>query len=299
MLVGERIVVNEDIYLKQLNRENTEELFELTEKNQNFLIPWFEWATELSLKATGLFISSSYNKNKKRKGCDLGIFYGNKLVGVIALMHYNKIIKSGAEIAYWLSNDCCGKGIMTKVVRKIEEYCFTKLNFDKVYIIALPENLPSRSIPEKLDFDIVDADIEPTEINHKKSYYIYYVKTQSKYKGNFWNYLNTLIETSKLTIYSKKDEFNDYLNIVNPVDFGYLKNDWEDDNQVDVFFGSIENNRVVDHIICALDFKNKFSDIKILYGCTTEEKNIIFSKLSEKEGVLLVPNPKYQEEDRF
>ena len=44
-----------------------------------------------------------------------------------------------------------------------------------------------------------------------------------------------------------------------------------------------------------MDFKNKFSDIKILYGCTIEERNKIFSLLSEKEGVLLVDIPEFAE----
>ncbi len=295
MLVDGCIVVDNEIILKQLSNDDAEELIKLTEKNIDFLLPWFEWASNVSIETTKTFIKRSYSKNRKRKGCDLGIYYKGKLVGVIALMNYNKKISVEAEIAYWLSKDYNGKGIMTRVCKKIEEFCFTKLNFDTLYIIAFAENKSSRTIPEKLGFDIVDADMDPTIINNKKSYYIYYSKTQSEYKSNFWNYLLLMFNKSKIVIDTKQGEFSDYLNIVCPVDFGHLENDWDEEDQIDIFIGSDKDEMEIKSIICTMDFKNKFSDIKILYACTKEETNKIFSLLSEKEGVLLIDNPQFSE----
>ncbi|MDR3289679.1 MAG: GNAT family N-acetyltransferase [Rickettsiales bacterium] len=290
MLVDGQLVVDEKIYLKQLAEEETETFFNLTIKNIGILIQWFEWATDLSLEKSKKFIQNSCYKNKRKKGCDLGIYYEEKLVGVIALMTYNDVATKGAELAYWISKDMGGKGIMTKCVKKIEEYCFTKLNLDKLFILALAENIPSRKIPENLDYTLVDADIEMTEINYRKSVYLYYVKTQTEYKSNFWNYLDVLVKESTLIIDGKKGEYNKSLNIVNPVDFGFFNNDWDDYDQIDVFVGSA-GKKYIDHVICAIDFKNKLCDIKVLYGCTIEEKNLVFSTLSKVEGVLIVPNP--------
>lgn len=295
MLVDGCIVVDDEILLKQLESEDADELFKLTEQNREYLLPWFEWASDLALEKTEDFVKKSYNKNLNREGCDLGIYYNGKLVGIISLSAYDNsisTIETEAEISYWLSKDYNGKGIMRRVCKKMEDYCFTKLNFDTLYIIAFTENKASRTIPEKLGFNIVDADIDPTLINDKKSYYIYYSKSQSEYKSNFWNYLTLLFNKSNIIIDSKKGEFNEYLNIFCPVDFGYLKNDWDEEDQIDIFIGSKPNQAIVESIICTVSFKKKFSDIKILYGCTTEEKNNIFSLLSEKEGVLLVDNPK-------
>lgn len=296
MLVDGCVVVDDEILLKQLEIEDSEELFKLTEQNREYLLPWFEWASNISLEKTQDFITKSYNKNQNKEGCDLGIYYNGKLVGLAGLTDHDKricTIDNEAEISYWLSKDYNGRGIMRRVCKKLEEYCFTKLNFDTLYIVAFTENKASRTIPEKLGFSIVDADIDPTLINNKNSYYVYYSKTQSEYKSNFWNYLTLLFNKSKIIIDSKKGEFNEYLNITCPVDFGYLKNDWDEDDQIDIFIGSKSDKAAVESIICTVNFKNKFSDIKILYGCTTEEKNNIFSLLSEKEGVLLVDNPKF------
>lgn len=270
MLVDSCIIVDEEIKLKQLSLDNSKELFELTEKNKEFLLPWFEWTSEMSFERTKKFIINSIKSNKKSKGCDLGIYYKEQLIGVIALVNFNKIEKE-AEISYWLSKDFNGKGIITRCCRKLEEYCFTKINFDKLYIIAFPENLASRAIPEKLGFKLIDADKDATIINNKKSYYIYYMKTQIDYKSNFWNHLYSLFNSSKVVIDSKKGEFNDYLKIVSPVDIGYLKNDWNEDDQIDIFIGSL-NVKSIESIICTMDFNNKFSDIKILCDCTVEEK---------------------------
>ena len=296
MLVDGCVVVDDEILLKQLEFEDSEELFKLTEQNREYLLPWFEWASDISLEKTQDFINKSYNKNQNKEGCDLGVYYNGKLVGLVGLTDHDKricTIENEAEISYWLSKDYNGRGIMRRVCKKLEEYCFTKLNFDTLYIVAFTENKASRTIPEKLGFSIVDADIDPTLINNKNSYYVYYSKTQSEYKSNFWNYLTLLFNKSKIVIDSKKGQFNEYLNIICPVDFGYLKNDWDEDDQIDIFIGSKSDKAAVESIICTVNFKKKFSDIKILYGCTTEEKNNIFSLLSEKEGVLLVDNPKF------
>ncbi|MDR0423655.1 MAG: GNAT family N-acetyltransferase [Rickettsiales bacterium] len=295
MLIGRKVVVDSKIYLEQLDESDAESFFNLTTRNIGVLINWFEWATELSLEKSKKFIENSYWKNEKNKGCDLGIYYENNLIGVIAIITYKNTITKGAEIAYWLSKDMGGKGIMTKVVKKVEEYCFTKLNFDKLFICAFPENIPSRKIPEKLNYTLIDADIDSTEINNKRSYYLYYVKNQSEYKSNFWNYLKVLIRNSDLIIDSKKGEFNGSLQLINPVDFGYFKNDWDEQDQMDCFVGS-EKKYGFTHILCVIDFKNKLSDIKILYNCSVEEKNLIFTTLSKKEGVLLVPNPDWEDE---
>lgn len=286
MLVDKCLVVNKDIELKQLELKDLEILFNLTVKNQKFLLPWFDWASDLSIRNSQTFIENSIEKNLKGIGCDLGIFYKNELVGVIALINYNNETDE-IEIAYWLSQDFNGKGIITNSCRKLENYCFNELNFDKVYIIAFAENLPSRTIPEKLGFKIVNADKNATEINHKKSYYIYYLKTQSEYKSNFWIYLENIIHNSEIVLDSKTGEFDKYLDMVVPVDFGHLKNDWAIQDQIDIFIGSSSNNNLKS-IICTLDLNNKFTDLKVLYKCTIEEKNIIFSILNQKDGVLLI-----------
>lgn len=286
MLVDKCLVVNKDIELKQLELKDLEILFNLTVKNQKFLLPWFDWASDLSIRNSQTFIENSIEKNLKGIGCDLGIFYKNELVGVIALINYNNETDE-IEIAYWLSQDFNGKGIITNSCRRLENYCFNELNFDKVYIIAFAENLPSRTIPEKLGFKIVNADKNATEINHKKSYYIYYLKTQSEYKSNFWIYLENIIHNSEIVLDSKTGEFDKYLDMVVPVDFGHLKNDWAIQDQIDIFIGSSSNNNL-ESIICTLDLNNKFTDLKVLYKCTIEEKNIIFSILNQKDGVLLI-----------
>lgn len=286
MLVDEFLKVDSDIELRQLELSNLNKLFKITKENQEFLLPWFKWAADISIDNSRNFIKSSLRKNKLEIGCDLGIFYKDELVGVIALINYNNKTDE-IEIAYWLSNKFNGKGIITKSCRKLESYCFNKLNFDKIYIIAFAENLASRAIPEKLGFKIVNADKEATTINNKKSYYIYYLKTQSEYKSNFWYYLENVLHTSEIILDSKAGEFNKYLDINVPVDFGYLKNDWNENNQIDIFIGS-SRDTALESIICTLDLQHKFTDLKVLYKCTFEEKNTIFSILNNKEGVLLI-----------
>lgn len=49
-----------------------------------------------------------------------------------------------------------------------------------------------------------------------------------------------------------------------------------DGNGIDIWVGS-QKNRNLDTILCIVDRLKKDSEIKILYGCTDEEKDIIYN----------------------
>ena len=290
MLVDNKIFVDKEIYLKPLEIADLEIVFNLTKKNKKELIKWFDWAEErLTIKSSLTFIQRSIRENKNKTRCDLGIFYKGKLAGIFGLINVDKEDNS-IELAYWLSSDFQGKGIAVRTCKKMEEYCFDVLDVNEVLIIAFAENAASRSIPEKLGFEIVYADKKPTRLNKKKSYYIYYSKLHTDYKNNFWNYIANIYSKSKIVIDCKSGENNPVLNDkISPVDFGHLQNDWEDDEQMDVWVGTdSKQNFEINTIICIIDVKQKFCDISLLLNCTDNEKKQIFNCLKEIEGVLLV-----------
>lgn len=110
------------------------------------------------------------------------------------------------------------------------------------------------------------------------------------YKNNFWNYLNNIYAKSKVVIDCKGGEINSVLNNkISPVDFGHLENDWEKDEQMDVWIGTdAKQNFEINAIVCVIDIKQKFCDISLLLNCTENEKKQVFNFLKEIEGVLLV-----------
>jgi inorganic pyrophosphatase len=63
--------------------------------------------------------------------------------------------------------------------------------------------------------------------------------------------------------------------IIYHVDYGYLENTTSmDGNGIDVWRGTAPSGKV-DAIVCTVDLRKKDSEIKILMGCTQEEKQLI------------------------
>ena len=107
---------------------------------------------------------------------------------------------------------------------------------------------------------------------------------------NFWNALDELFHCSQLIIDRPKGSAHPkYPDFIYPVDYGYLKDTASMDGAgIDVWVGSGE--KTIDAIICTVDLMKKDSEIKILVGCTEEEKAIIYATHNETEymkGVLI------------
>ena len=93
--------------------------------------------------------------------------------------------------------------------------------------------------------------------------------------SKFWNALDDLIANSEIIIDRPKGTTHPkYPDFIYRVDYGYLKDTSSMDGAgIDVWVGSGEKQ--VDAIMCTVDLIKKDSEIKILIGCTEEEKAII------------------------
>ena len=112
----------------------------------------------------------------------------------------------------------------------------------------------------------------------------------NRYNKDFWNALDELVSNSKIIIDRPKGTHHpQYPDFVYKVDYGYLQNTSSmDGSGVDVWVGSAEKK--IDAIICTVDLIKKDSEIKILIGCTEEEKAIILETHNETDflkGVLV------------
>jgi inorganic pyrophosphatase len=94
-----------------------------------------------------------------------------------------------------------------------------------------------------------------------------------EYNKLFWDYLEKIIKENGIVIDRPKGtKHPKYNNMVYEVDYGYIKNTKSMDNGgIDVFVGS-GNKKYIDTIFCVIDLLKKDSEIKILIGCTEEEK---------------------------
>ena len=111
-----------------------------------------------------------------------------------------------------------------------------------------------------------------------------------QYNIEFWNALDKLVNNSEIIIDRPKGTAHPkYPDFIYRVDYGYLKDTSSMDGAgIDVWVGSSEKK--VDAIMCIVDLMKKDSEIKILIGCTEEEKKIVYETHNETQfmkGVLI------------
>ena len=112
-----------------------------------------------------------------------------------------------------------------------------------------------------------------------------------KVNNEFWNALDELVNNSEIVIDRPKGTVHPkYPDFIYRVDYGYLKNTSSmDGNGIDIWVGT-ESNKHIDAVMCIVDLLKRDSEIKILIGCTEDEKKIVYQTHNESQymkGILI------------
>ncbi len=93
----------------------------------------------------------------------------------------------------------------------------------------------------------------------------------------FWEAMDRLVSESRIGIDRPKGvQPPDFPSIVYPVAYGYLSGTTSmDGHGIDVWVGSAFS-RTVGAVMCTIDLQKKDSEVKILLGCTPNEKALIY-----------------------
>jgi inorganic pyrophosphatase len=107
----------------------------------------------------------------------------------------------------------------------------------------------------------------------------------------FWETVDSLVNSSKVVIDRPKGTRHPrFPSITYPVDYGYLENTTSPDGGgIDVWRGTDAAGKI-DAIICTIDLMKKDSEIKLLIGCTPDERKMILEFHNESEymkGILI------------
>ena len=98
-----------------------------------------------------------------------------------------------------------------------------------------------------------------------------------EYNEQFWTALDELTSSSRIVVDRPKNSRHPrFPDLIYPVDYGYLENTLSMDGEgIDVWVGS--GDRKVVGIVCIVDLYKRDSEIKILLGCTKEEREKIYA----------------------
>jgi inorganic pyrophosphatase len=108
---------------------------------------------------------------------------------------------------------------------------------------------------------------------------------------HFWQAVDKLISSGSIVIDRPKGSAHPrYPEIRYELDYGYIENTSSmDGSGIDVWRGSLPEGKC-DAIICTVDLWKRDSEIKLLIGCTEEEKTIAYNFHNASEfmkGILI------------
>jgi len=108
--------------------------------------------------------------------------------------------------------------------------------------------------------------------------------------NEFWHYLETLIAQSEIVIDRPRDSAHPvYVDTIYPLDYGYLAGTVAaDGGGIDIWLGTLDDKQVTG-IVSSIDLLKKDAEVKILYGCTEDEMQIILAFLNQgdQRGILI------------
>lgn len=102
----------------------------------------------------------------------------------------------------------------------------------------------------------------------------------------FWTLLDRLVSESKIVIDRPKGSVHPrFSDFIYRVDYGYLDGtSSQDGHGIDIWVGSNAEKKI-EAVICIVDIMKKDSEIKILYGCSEEEMNIVYETHNETDSM--------------
>ena len=144
--------VDDDLELRLLEHRHAQLLFDLTIRNREHLRAFLPWVAKMqAVLHTEAYLKLGLEQFARHDGFQAGIFFHNELVGMVGL-HYIRWDTECTEFGYWLAKDAQGKGLATRTVRALCDYCFGELKLGRAEIRCAPENTRSRAVPQRLGF---------------------------------------------------------------------------------------------------------------------------------------------------
>lgn len=144
--------IDDKTKLKMLHLRDAEHVFGLTIGSKESLRKWLPFIDYTkSVADTQSFIQTTMKQFGENNGFQAGIWYEDKLAGVIGFHKIDWNHRS-TSIGYWLGDDYIGLGLMTKSVKAFVDHALNELDLNRVEIRAAVGNKKSRAIPERLGF---------------------------------------------------------------------------------------------------------------------------------------------------
>ena len=145
-----KVIKCDDFVLEKIisSFDNARKIFEIVDSQREFLSEFLDWV-DVSNCPEDMYMHM-YKVSKADNGSYYIIYNGDIVgnAGVDISSKKNKI----AEIAYWLSRDYNGRGIMTRAVRALENFAFENMDVNRIEIIMDVKNVRSSAVAKRCGY---------------------------------------------------------------------------------------------------------------------------------------------------
>ena len=149
-----KLKVDEEIDLTLVHESFCSKYVDLAKENYEYLANWLSWPPHVKTRDDFLkFVQKCLHDYADGKSIMCGIFYHGELVGNICYSNIDWNLKK-VEIGYWLASSHQGKGIVTRSCQKLIRVAFDDMGMHKVQMNVAENNLPGRSVCERLRMTI-------------------------------------------------------------------------------------------------------------------------------------------------
>lgn len=162
----EELPIDRHINLRAVREDEAGALFERTDDSREYLAEYLPWVHKTTSPADSLdFIRSIQQERAEGSQYGFGIYYDDRLVGHISLMHLSDGQKP--EIGYWIDQNSSGRGITTKAAGRVTQFGFETLKLQEILVKAAVTNIASNKVAQKLGYELsgTEKSDNGTEIN--------------------------------------------------------------------------------------------------------------------------------------
>lgn len=149
-----------NVTLKKAEIEDAALIYKLIDESRENLRQWLTW---VDISKSPIFTENYLIENLLSdfySGRSIfEIFLDDNFCGMIDLHNGNKELKS-VDIGYWVGEKYQGRNIATDACKLLINLVFNNYEIDTIFIRCAEENVKSRSIPQKLSFELFDTTSE-------------------------------------------------------------------------------------------------------------------------------------------
>lgn len=203
-------------------------------------------------------------------------------IGSIAVVDQRDDIQM-VHIGYCIGRKWWRRGYASEALAELIRFFFEDVGVNRIESRHDPRNPNSGKVMQKCGLKY-EGTLRQSDRNNQGGFcdaaryamlaedYFSKEKARANSNADFWSAIDKLVSKSKVIIDRPKGTQHPRFDFSYPLDYGYLENTSSmDGGGIDVWVGS-GNTGLCDAIICTVDLLKNDSEIKLLLGCTEQEK---------------------------